>query len=275
MKEQQQINAGQRLSADGRRTKERDLQARYEALQHAHLRLQESERLRQDLVNMLVHDLKVPLSVILSSLELLRDEQDQDSIETRDAILDIAHHSAQEMLQLITDLLEMQRLEAGQMPLRLQPVDLAQILHATVDQARRLAEQKGVALHLRLSEPAPWAWADSHLTARVVMNLVENAIKNTPYQGEVRITGQAATRETIISVADSGPGIPTGHRDHLFDKFSQIGCSTRNGQGSVGLGLAFCKMAVEAQRGWIAVESGPESGALFRFGLPLWRTAGN
>jgi signal transduction histidine kinase len=261
---------GQEHRTDAQPARDRDLQARYEALQRAYHRLQETQRLRRDQEDMILHDLRTPLSVILASLEQLRDEPDPASSVAESAILDIAYRAGEEMLQLLTDLLEVQRLETDQMPIHLQPVDVAHIVRTTVDQVRCLAEQEGVALCLCLPEPPPWAWADGHLTSRVVMNLVDNAIQHTPDEGEVRVAVRASAREIIVSVADSGPGIPTGHQDHLFEKFPQVERGARSGRRGLGLGLAFCRMAVEAQRGWIEVESEPETGALFRFGLPLW-----
>jgi signal transduction histidine kinase len=247
-----------------------DLQARYEALAAAHRRLQETERLRHDLLNMLVHDLKAPLNVILSSLDLFQLEPEQSLDPVQQEILDIVRCSGEEMLHLVTNLLELQRLESGKMPVHLQPVDIGRLLRTTVDRARWLAGQNRVALDLHLPESLPWAWADAHLTGRVMMNLVDNAIKNTPAEGQVCIAGQGLDRETIVSVADNGPGLPSSHTNRLFDPFFQAGPGTLNGGGSVGLGLAFCKMAVEAQQGWIEAGSRPGAGALFRFGLPLW-----
>jgi signal transduction histidine kinase len=253
-------------------TEDSDLQTRYETLQEVLERLQEADQRRQDQVNMIVHDLKAPLSIIVAGLDLLRAKRGSPLSAAQAEVVDVIQQSAEEMLHLITNLLEVQRLVAGQMPIDLQPVDVGWILRTTVNQARCLAEQNHVALHLHLPEPSPWAWADAHLTSRVVMNLVDNAIKNTPREGQVLVAGQATRRETVVSIADSGPGVPAAYRDRLFEKFSQMEHGAWNGEGSVGLGLAFCRMAVTAQRGWIEFESRPDRGALFRFGLPLWRT---
>ncbi len=255
-----------------------DLQARYEALQRAYRCLEEKEQLRQDLANATIHDLKAPLSIILFSLGLFQTTHHQPLSPDQEKILGVVRQSGEEMLHLVTNLLGVQRLEADQIPVHLQPVDVARVLRGTVRQVRYLVGRNEVHLDLSLPELLPWVWADAHLTSRVVMNLVDNAIQNTPCQGRVTISGRAGAREMTISVADNGPGIPTADRERIFEKFAQVEGNALNGPGSVGLGLAFCQMAVQVQRGRIWVQDAPNggssaAGSLFRFTLPLWAKA--
>lgn len=250
------------------------LAAEHEALQTAHRQLQQTDHLHQELVGMLVHDLKTPLAVILASLDLLADELDEHLGNDLRDVFRVARRSGQGMLQIITNLLEVQRLEAGQMPFQPQPLDVAVVLQETMAQAGYLAQQKGVDLSLHVPNRLPWAWADLDLTERVVANLLDNAIRFTPGGAKVVVTGQAQQRHLTISVADGGPGIPTEQQAHVFDKFAQFGSALQSRKASVGLGLAFCRLAVEAQRGNIWVESAPGAGARFSFTLPAWRGAG-
>ena len=249
----------------------RRLQAENQALQEAYERLQHKDRMRQELVTMLVHDLKAPLAVILASMELLSLELDRQLSADQQSIFGTAARAGQEMLHLITNLLEVQRLEAGRMPVCPEPLDLNQMLQETVDQARFLARQRGVDLELRLAEGLACAWADARLTARIVTNLLHNALRFTPRGNKIRVTGQARGRRLTISVADGGPGIAAAQQRQIFDQYYQGESGRRRGKSGVGLGLAFCKLAVEAQKGSIWVESTPGKGACFSFTLPAWQ----
>lgn len=246
------------------------LRAEYEALQVAHRQLQHTDQLRQELVGMLVHDLKVPLAIILACLDLLSIELDGQLSAALRETLDTATQSGQRMLQLVTNLLQMQRLEAGQMPLHLQPVDLASLLRRMTAQVACLAQQKGVALLLHAPEKLPWIWADADLTERIVLNLLDNAIRLTPSRTEVLISSQKQGRQVLTSVSDQGPGIPPEQQAGLFDRFFQVESGHNHRSASVGLGLAFCKLSVEAQRGRIWVSSTPGQGTCFSFTLPIW-----
>ena len=249
------------------------LQSQNTDLQEAFDRLQEAERMRRNLVSMIVHDLKNPLNVILIGMDLFAtdfgDLLDQDQQE----ILNSTNLAGHQMLHLITNLLEVQRLEDGKMPVRLQPLDLAQALTTTVRQAQPSAEKKTISLHLDTPPLLPFVLADRDLLPRVVTNLLDNAIKFTPLNGEIRITSELTEggEEVVIAVADSGPGIPAHEQTRVFEKFIQIDRGPRRGKTGVGLGLAFCKLAVEAQGGRIWVESEPGQGSRFKFAFSVWQ----
>jgi len=251
----------------------RALLAEHEALQTAHRRLQRAERLRQDLVSMLVHDLKAPLAVLLASLDLLDTElTERSSAELRE-VFGVASRSGEEMLQLVNNLLEIQCLEAGQMPVCAQPLDVILLIQAVVRQVRLLARQRRVSLHLHLPKGLSPAWADARLTERIMTNLLDNAVRFAPSGGEVVVSGQIQKDHLTLSVTDNGPGIPAAQQERIFERFYQGGRSPRQGPACVGLGLAFCKLAVEAQQGRIWVESAPGTGARFSFTLPAWQGA--
>jgi signal transduction histidine kinase len=230
---------------------------------------------QQELVSMVIHDLKTPLGVILASMELLSGDMGEGlSAEQQDLIRGAAR-SVQQILQLVANLLEVQHLEAGRMPIRRQPVDLDQILQEAVDQIRLLADWKDVDLDLSLAGNLPWVLADADLTRRVVTNLLDNALRYTPRRGRIGVAAWANGREVTVSVADGGPGIPTEGQRQIFESYYQATSSSRNGDLCVGLGLAFCKQAMEAQGGRIWLEEGVgQQGAEFRFSLPAWQEQG-
>jgi signal transduction histidine kinase len=247
------------------------LKAQNDALQAACQELQHQNQMQQDLLSMIVHDLKTPLSIILGSLDLLADDLGAGLSEEQNDLVEGAVRSGQQMLDLVANLLEMQHLEAGQMPINIQPLDTALILTATLAHLQPLAQRKGVVLGSRFPRTLPWVFADADLLARTVANLLDNAIKFTPLGGQIVVDGQVKEHQVIIAVTDEGPGIPSGEQNHIFEKFAQIGQGARRGSASVGLGLAFCKLAVEAQRGRIWVENDVRAGAQFKFSLPMWR----
>ena len=251
--------------------KHRALQTQNAELQEAYQRLQGAEQVRRSTVGMMVHDLKNPLSVLLLSLDLLVSDFADVLREEQREILRSASMAGQQMLHLVTNMLEVQRLEDGKMPVRLQGLDLALALRMTVRQAQPLADQKRIALLLQVADTLPQVRADVDLTSRVVANLLDNAMKFTPSGEQISVTAEPGEKEIVVCVADSGPGVPVDQQTHIFEKFAQVELGPYREKGSVGLGLAFCKLAVEAQGGRIWVESEPGHGSRFKFALPVWR----
>jgi signal transduction histidine kinase len=191
--------------------------------------------------------------------------------EERKNILDNTKVAGQQMLSLLTNLLEVQRLEDGRMPVHLAPLDLAQMLATAVRQVQPLAVKKAISLRLDAPSSLPLVLGDSDLSLRVVTNLLDNAIKFTPFDGDICVTGQVADAgdQVVVTVADNGPGIPSHEQARVFEAFTQVDQGQARGKGSVGLGLAFCKLAVEAQGDRIWVESDEGRGAQFKFTLSV------
>lgn len=251
--------------------KHRALQTRNTALQEAYQHLLEVERLRQSMISMVVHDLKNPLNVVLLSMDLFAADFGDILTEGQRDVLRSANLASQRMLHLITNLLEVQRLEEGKMPVHLQPVDIALVVRVTLRQAQPLADQKGLALLLNVPDTLPWVLADVDLLPRIVANLLDNAIKFTPRNGQIAVATELTDETIVVCVADNGPGIPADQHARIFDKFVQMSQDTGRGGASVGLGLAFCKLAVEAQEGRIWVESELGQGAHFKFTLSIFQ----
>jgi signal transduction histidine kinase len=180
------------------------------------------------------------------------------------------------MLKLVNDILDVSRLESGRMLLERTAVSLADLIAETLRAQSLLAADKSLRLESDAPPALPPAWADARLIERVLQNLVDNAIKFTPPGGLVKVTARPGDQEPAepphlrVSVADSGPGIPPELQSKMFQKFV-VG---QREKGGSGLGLAFCKLVVEAHGGHIWFESEPEQGTTFTFTLPLVRENG-
>jgi PAS domain S-box-containing protein len=226
------------------------------------------ERMRDDLIHAMVHDLRNPLTVISGALSFL-DEDMADLLPANHLELwEIAKKSTKGMLELIKAILEMSRLESRQIPLEHTLISLDNLITGTLDSQLPLAAEKGLRLESDVPPALPPAWADAALIERVLQNLISNAIKFTSADGVVRVTVRTDKSERsrfLVSVSDTGSGIVPEIQDRLFQKFVT---GRQEGHGS-GLGLAFCKMVVEAHGERIWVESTSESGTTFTFTLPL------
>ena len=235
------------------------LQLRFEELQ----RLQ---GLRDGLVHMIVHDLRSPLTSVMGYLDLLRTVSEA-SAEKRASFIDKAYSGAAQMAEMISSLLDINRLEAGEMPVDRQSVDLCEVA------AEALRSLGGLTIGRNVTETAPEgpvvSSCDPALIRRVVVNLLGNALKFTPESGAITITAARRDGRPRVEVADTGPGIPTDFLGRVFDKFSQAGEGRARKRYSTGLGLAFCKLAVEAHGGTIGVDSAVGVGSRFWFELPV------
>jgi len=222
--------------------------------------------LRDDLTSTMVHDLRNPLTVIQSSLELL--EMDADS---QPQVVPIMRQGLQRMLNLVTSILDVNRLESGQMPLEREPTLLARFVDEALAVQKVLADDKSVRLYNDLNGALPPVTIDTDLIGRVLQNLIGNAIKFTPAGGNIRVSAHldaAGTHRVIVSISDTGPGLPADVQARLFQKFVR-GAGPERGSG---LGLAFCRLAVEAHGGRIWAESTPGQGTSFSFTLPVSQT---
>jgi signal transduction histidine kinase len=225
-----------------------------------------AEQLRDDLTHTLVHDLRNPLTTTAGFLEHLGLSQESLSPTQRE-MLGIAERGISRALTLVNDILDVSRLEAGAMPLHRTRAALPGLASEALDLQRPHAGGKGIRLVADVGNDLPEVLADVGLVGRVLQNLVGNAVKFTPRGGEVRLSASVKPDDLgmlKISVADTGPGIPIGVKRRLFEKFA-VGHETEAG---TGLGLAFCRLAVEAHGGRIWAEEG-RPGALLVFTLPV------
>jgi PAS domain S-box-containing protein len=225
-------------------------------------------QMRDDLTHTMVHDLRNPLTGIHSALFLL-DEQAGGTLSDRyNEYLEIAQRSTDRMLDMVNAILDISRLESGRMPLDPTMFALSDLVAEVVALFETQSVQKHIWLIDALAEDLPPVWADRGLIERVLQNLIDNAIKFTPEGGRIRLTADVSPEEPdrlYVSVSDTGPGIPPDIKGRLFNRFVT---GQQDGHGS-GLGLAFCRMVMEAHGERIWVDSPPGEGATFTFTLPV------
>jgi NtrC-family two-component system sensor histidine kinase KinB len=229
-------------------------------------------QLREEMTNMLVHDLRSPLTVLISGLELINMELATGDMEAVGEVLALAKQGSDRVLRLVNDLLDISRLESGQMSIASQPMQIKPLLQEVATRLAPLAEQAQITLEIAAEADLPPLNADTYILDRVVHNLVDNAIKFTPDGGQVRLWARLEPdgdpAAMLVGVTDTGPGIPLNAQPRLFQKFQQINPGAGRRKGT-GLGLPFCKLAVEAHGGQIWVESEPGRGSTFVMRLPL------
>ncbi len=226
------------------------------------------DELRTDLTSMIFHDLRSPLGNVMSSLEMLQASLPTDS-ETVQSVLSIAMRSSRRLSRLVESLLDLGQLETGQAVLHKESASLGAVITEAVEEVHPVAEAKGHTLRFNLARDLPEIQCDVEMVRRVVINLLENAVKYTHSGGDITVSAALteAKDKLAVSVADTGPGISQHDQKAIFDKFARI-----HGEGrpkGLGLGLAFCRLAVEAHGGTIWVESEEGQGSTFAFTLPL------
>ena len=227
------------------------------------------EQLREDMRHTMVHDLRNPLTSIVASLEVLVDEPEMLQPHQLN-LLQIAQRNSQRMINLVNDILDVSRLESGQMPLNLKDWSLPDLIEDALQVQQVLAQDKHITLQNRVPHDLPLVHADEGLMRRVVQNLVGNAVKFTPPGGCVTLTTELTTMTSsqpivLLSVQDTGAGIPPEIQTQLFQKFVT---GPQRGRGS-GLGLALCKLAVEAHGQQIWVDTLPGHGTVFTFTIAV------
>lgn len=219
------------------------------------------EGMAVDAFQMFVHDMRSPLAVVLARLQLLREETYGENAGHVEGAIDGA-----EALYLITNnLLDLSRLEAGSMPMRAVRTDLAALASFVVGSLGILQSARFIDVE---AVGETHCDCDPELMRRVLDNLVSNAIKHTSFEGRVRVLVEGLSDRVRVAVHDEGPGVPADRRARMFEPFNAEGLRAANGSASSGLGLAFCRLAVEAQRGTIRVENGHPTGSVFIVELP-------
>jgi PAS domain S-box-containing protein len=230
----------------------------------------ELARLREDLTHMLVHDLRSPLTVLSGSLEMMESviiNGDTDAIES---LLQMAQRGSDRLLRMVNELLDISKLESGQLILRPEDVRAESLLKDVAARLGPLAEINNITLEISIAPDIPQLCVDVEFIGRVLHNLLDNAIKFTPDDGLIRLWARPDTDRDpvalLVGVTDSGPGIPPEERPRVFEKFQQTSVTGR--RVGTGLGLPFCKLAVEAHGGQIWVESEVGEGSTFIMRLP-------
>lgn len=225
----------------------------------------ELDKLRHEFTSMLVHDLRSPLTSILGYCELMASEEDSFSVAQYRDFAASAAGSGRRMLALINDILDVSKLEAGQVELDATPIAPAALLRDVMTEIRPLAEGKRLRLVSSWTEDLPAIRGESRKLQQVLINLLNNAVKFA--RGQITLSAMEVDGELEIRIADDGPGIPAAEAGRLFEKWHQTGTGRQSGQG-IGLGLAIARLLVEAHGGRIWFEAAPGGGAQFALRLP-------
>ncbi|RMG99093.1 MAG: GAF domain-containing protein [Chloroflexi bacterium] len=231
----------------------------------------ELEEMRRDLTAMLFHDLQSPLGNVISSLELLRYELVGYENEVVDSILEIALRSSQRLETLIHSLLDINTLEAGHPVTKQEKAELHKLVNEIYEMERPNLEKRGIELVCHFEENLPYLHVETDMIRRVLLNLLDNALKYSQQSQKITIEAVHLPDQKMmqISVSDQGKGIPPEYREKIFEKFQRIKLANEYSKG-LGLGLAFCRLAVEAHGGRIWVDDAPGGGARFNFTLPIY-----
>jgi signal transduction histidine kinase len=261
--------AGLVQSFDRVRRDERAARAEAESAQRQLLRrneqLLEADRLKDEFVALISHDLRTPLTSIMGYLELVLD--DGNLTEEQRGFLNVADRNADRLLRLVNDLLFVARFEAGQLELRPTELDLAAIVRQSVEESGPRAAAGGVELTCEAGDVSS-VRADKGRMFQLVENLVSNAIKFTPAGGDVRVSVTPVNGVVRLEVADTGIGIASVEQEHLFERFFRASTASEHQIPGTGLGLYITRAIVEAHGGSIAVRSDPGEGTSFCVELP-------
>lgn len=236
---------------------------------------EEANRLKSRFLSMVSHELRTPLSLIVGlSQTLLREKNAKDLSEAYRQDIQRIQASAQQLDGLIRDVLDLARSEAGQLRLTCEPLDLREVLETVAMAGEQMAREKGLVWRSEIPADLPLVWGDRLRLRQVVLNLIGNAVKFTE-QGEVALQVKVKDEEVIVSVSDTGLGIPPEEQQVIFDEFRQSERTLARGYGGLGLGLAICKRLVELHGGRLGVHSSGQEGAgsTFYFTLPVVRNA--
>jgi signal transduction histidine kinase len=237
----------------------------HQTLQRKHEHLVHSEQAREQLTQMVAHDLKNPLTAIRGYLTLLQmgalTNEQQDLVAGAD-------RSSRVLLQLVNDMLDVARLEEGRLDLKRSLVAPRALLQSCVDDLRPWIEQDQKTVMVDVPDNAAQLNIDEALMRRVIINLVSNALKHTPRNTTIHLRLAITSNSAAIQVIDNGPGIPAEQLPRLFTRFGAVGQEGMH-QSNTGLGLAFCRLAVDAHGGSIAVDSVLGCGSTFTVLLPV------
>jgi signal transduction histidine kinase len=230
-------------------------------------RLGELDQMKKDFVSHVSHDLKAPLASIRQVMHVLLQEVPGSLNEQQKGLLRLSYNSAERLAAMVGNLLDVSRMEAGTMEYVMAPHDLVPIFRGVMEEFEVQAREKGIQLQLE-SEPSVFVECDRDRIVQVIGNLLDNALKFSPGNSSiVSRVSEGDNGSILVSVTDSGPGIPDEHKRKVFLKFHQVKQGRKMAGQGVGLGLAICKTIVEAHKGDIWVEDNPAGGSVFTFVL--------
>ncbi|GAB4332016.1 MAG: hypothetical protein Kow0099_03650 [Candidatus Abyssubacteria bacterium] len=243
------------------------LSAVNEEMRETNRRLTELEALKEDLVNMIVHDMKNPVNNTMLALDMIAFDPTNQLNAQQAEYLQMAKRNQFKLSEMITNLLEISKLESGKIQIEKVKIDTEDLVNRTVERYAALTKKEEKAVRTRIDPAARIIHTDARLLERILSNMISNAIKHSEPKGEiiVEVLPQQTDNSVLFSVWDFGEGIPEEFHETVFEKFCQAELREFGHKTDTGLGLAFCKMAVEALGGGISLESAPGKGSRFTF----------
>jgi signal transduction histidine kinase len=245
--------------------KTRELQQSNESLMNANIKLKELDRLKNEFLSMVSHELKTPLTAMKTSSEFLL--EDKCAPDVRKQLLSLIVRNVDRQARLVDDLLDISRIESRRMKFNMENVSLHEALDHSLENIRRFSESKGVEIELDMPPFLPAVLADKDKLVQVFVNLLNNAVKFTPQGGKITVHAHESGANVEVIVRDTGIGIDPAYAKRIFDKFYQIDNTSTRAAGGCGLGLAITKGLLEGMDGSIRVESESGAGSKFIFTL--------
>lgn len=244
------------------------LRRQQQELQENHKQLQMLEDLRDNLVHMIVHDLRNPLWNVHSNLQLILGMKDEVAPAKTIEYTEDALQSAQQLMVMINSILDVSKMESGLIPLTLAPCDLEAMINECIQKASSLKQSR--VIDLTVLQGPTVVLADPGLLTRILYNLLSNALHYTSDEaGEIHFSLASDGTIARVTVLDNGQGIPPEYHEKIFEKFFQVESTLSGQRHSTGMGLTFCQLAVEAHGGRIGLQSAENEGSLFWFELPV------
>lgn len=229
----------------------------------------EMERVKDEFVSVVSHELRTPLTAMRGALSLVVGVMRQDLSDRVARLLEIASTNCDRLTVLVNDLLDMDKIASGNMPMNFEPANLSSVVKQAVDMHRLLAIQNGLDLTCLVEEDGMVANIDVSRCVQVLTNLLSNAIKFSPRGATVEVVLQRQDTQACISVCDHGPGIPEAFRERIFGRFAQADSPLTRGHGGSGLGLYIAKQLAERMRGELGYDTALGQGTTFWIRLPL------
>ena len=246
------------------------LKAATDALEESARKMKELEKLRDDLMKMIVHDLKAPLTSVLATTEMLIDGDFGPLTPEQRKALGDSEAKAEDLLTLIEDLLEVRRIEEAALALNLEKIAPGALLTEVLHEWQHRFQQEKATASVEAAEDSPVFLADRALVRRVIGNLIQNALTHSANPVTLKLSVRREADGVLFSISDNGPGIPREYQEIIFRKFEQVKTPNAPRLRSSGLGLAFCKLVVETHGGRIWVQSEGEGlGSTFHVVLPM------
>ena len=251
-----------------RKAVEEELRRKNEALDQANAELRELDQMKDNFISTMSHELRTPLTSIKGFIEALQEGAIQEPTQAR-PFLDIIARQAERMAKIIADMLLLSEIEAEGFQFKLEKLSLKELVYDISGQYEKLAARRSQRLEVSFDPAAEFILADKDKISQALRNLIDNAAKFTPPGGRIQIEVTRGPKETLISVRDTGVGIPSADLPRIFERFYTVDQARSRELGGPGLSLSIVKHIVEAHQGKVGVESELNKGSTFYFSLPV------